>query len=154
MLQLTQEHHLSFDFLLWPQIRDNLIKHGARYELEGVMGLMCATLRLRGSFGAHFITRSNGEEPRVKEDFYQQILDTSRYGILQRFWEVVSICLHAIVASTNKLQSSPYPSSSFVNMSICSSSADTASCAFVLLAVFLTDHCRSIHILLKVSIPL
>ena len=91
MLQLTKEHHLSFDFLIWPQMRDNLIKYGARYELEGVMGLVCATLRLRGSFGADFIERRNGEEPQVKEDFYQQVFDISRYGLLQRFWEVVSV---------------------------------------------------------------
>jgi hypothetical protein len=93
MLQLTQEHHLSFDFLLWPQIRDNLIKHGHKYELEGVMGLMCCTLRLRGSFGTDFIYRQNGEEPRVKDDFYRQIFDTSNWGILSRFWEVVSSVL-------------------------------------------------------------
>jgi hypothetical protein len=91
MLQLTQEHHLSFDFLMWPQIRDNLIRHGSKYELEGVMGLMCCTLRLRGSFGADFIYRCNGDEPQVSDDFYRQIFDTSNWGILSRFWGVVCV---------------------------------------------------------------
>ncbi|KIW04976.1 uncharacterized protein PV09_04138 [Verruconis gallopava] len=86
-LQLVQEHHLAFDLILWPQMRDNLIRYGSKYELESVIGLLCCTYRIRGTFTKDFITREYNGEPQPTDEFYAQFMDISNWGILERFWK-------------------------------------------------------------------
>ncbi|KAL4860492.1 hypothetical protein BDV12DRAFT_181508 [Aspergillus spectabilis] len=86
MLQLIQDHHLSFDLLPWPQIRDNFIRHRSEYDLEHVLGLFCCMFRIRGCSGSDFITRTNDGEPQAKDDFIRQIMDSSCWCLLEEFW--------------------------------------------------------------------
>jgi hypothetical protein len=68
-------------------MRDNLIKHESKYELEHVFGLLGCTYRIRGTFAREFITREDDGEPIVSEEFYKQFTDIANWGILERFWK-------------------------------------------------------------------
>jgi hypothetical protein len=84
--QLVQDHHLAFDFIPWPQLRDNFIQLQPEYDLELVLGLFCCTLRITGWFGKEFICRENDGDPEVSEDFISHAMDTSHWCLLEKFW--------------------------------------------------------------------
>ncbi|KAL2793954.1 hypothetical protein BJX66DRAFT_305161 [Aspergillus keveii] len=86
MLQLVQDHHLSFDLLPWPQMRDNFIRHRSEYDLKHVLGLFCCMFRIRGCSGSDFITRTNDGEPQAKDDFIRRTMDSSCWCLLEEFW--------------------------------------------------------------------
>lgn len=84
--QLCQEHHLAFDFLPWPSMRDNFIHHRADCDLEHVLGLFCCTFRIKGWFGKHFITRENDGDPIVMPEFVEDFMNSSNWCLLEKFW--------------------------------------------------------------------
>ncbi|EMD91415.1 hypothetical protein COCC4DRAFT_129235 [Bipolaris maydis ATCC 48331] len=85
-LQLTRHHDLLYDLILWPQMRDNLIRYGPKHDHDAVFGLLSCTLRIRGSFRKEFIIRENDGDLQLDPSFYQKFMDISNWGILERFW--------------------------------------------------------------------
>jgi len=67
-------------------MRDNFIRHRSRYDLEHVIGLYCCALRLRDWFGRNFIHRENDGDPQVSKEFIRQIMDGSKWALLESFW--------------------------------------------------------------------
>ncbi|KAH6612172.1 hypothetical protein C7974DRAFT_92379 [Boeremia exigua] len=86
ILQLVQHHHLTFDLLPWPQLRDNFIRHSRQHDLECVVGLFCCSLRIKNWRGMSFVYRKNDEDPQVSDDFLQKIQDVSQWTLLETFW--------------------------------------------------------------------
>ena len=87
MRQLVQDHKLCFELVLWPELRDNLIMHGCNYDLQEVSGLISCTFRMRGAFSREFVTRENDGDMQIKQDFYDQFMDISNWGLLATFWK-------------------------------------------------------------------
>ncbi|KAI9373935.1 hypothetical protein BJX61DRAFT_551919 [Aspergillus egyptiacus] len=85
-IQLVQEHPLAVDVVLWPQMRDNLILHGAKYDLGSVFGLLACTCRVRGGFNQELFIRENDGDPEVHPDFYQRFMNPGQWGLLEKFW--------------------------------------------------------------------
>lgn len=67
-------------------MRDNLIKHHSKIDLQDVLGLIGCTCRIRGAFNSDFITRENDGEPQVDERFYQRFMSLDGWGLLEKFW--------------------------------------------------------------------
>lgn len=67
-------------------MRDNLILHGSKYDLESVFGLLACTCRVRGGFNKELFIRKNDGDPKVHPDFYQRFTDSSQWGLLEKFW--------------------------------------------------------------------
>ncbi|KAH3957499.1 hypothetical protein HBI81_184210 [Parastagonospora nodorum] len=86
LLQLTEAHKVEFDFILWPRFRDNLIKHGAKFDLERLVGFLACTYRIRGCFNKEFICRVNDGDLQICPSFYEQISKIENWGILESFW--------------------------------------------------------------------
>jgi hypothetical protein len=85
-LQLTREHDITYDLILWPEMRDNLIKHGVKYNSNEIWGLLSCTFRIRGCFNKDFICREEEGELHLKAEFYEQFINVENWGILERFW--------------------------------------------------------------------
>ncbi|KAI5927510.1 hypothetical protein F4810DRAFT_267933 [Camillea tinctor] len=78
-------HPVHIVAIIWPELRDQLILHWSKYNLESVFGLLSCTIRIRESFNGSFIKRENGGEPQVDEAFYQRFMHRDGWGILERF---------------------------------------------------------------------
>ncbi|KAH6649044.1 hypothetical protein BKA67DRAFT_576630 [Truncatella angustata] len=84
--QLFLEHPVYIIALLWPSLRDRLVLHWRKYNLENVFGLLSCTIRVRASFNGNFVTRENDGEPQVDETFYRRFMQEDGWGVLDRFW--------------------------------------------------------------------
>ncbi|KAF9893309.1 hypothetical protein FE257_011739 [Aspergillus nanangensis] len=84
--QLVQEHPISYDGIFWPQLRDNLIRHGDKYDMESVLGLLSCTCRVRGGFNQEIIVRKNDGDLQVHPGFHRRFHTTDEWGLLEKFW--------------------------------------------------------------------
>jgi hypothetical protein len=84
--QLLLGHPVYVIAILWPSLRDRLILHWHKYNLENVFGLLSCTVRVRSSFNGNFVVRENDGEPQVDEAFYKRFTQEDGWGILERFW--------------------------------------------------------------------
>ncbi|KAI0600327.1 hypothetical protein F4775DRAFT_590655 [Biscogniauxia sp. FL1348] len=83
--QCLIEHPVHIVAVLWPGLRDRLVLHWTKYNLENVCGLLSCTVRIRESFNGNFIKRENGGEPQVDEAFYERFIHKDGWGLLERF---------------------------------------------------------------------
>lgn len=93
--QLFTPHAPIFDYVLWPQMRDNFVKHGTKYCREEVFGLLFCTCRVRDTPNSDFLIRNtssgsggNGEENVYQVDpaFAHRITQVENWVLLDKFW--------------------------------------------------------------------
>lgn len=86
MLQLMQQHPPMYDYVVWPQMRDNFIKHGMKYCTAEVFGLLFCTCRIRGTINSHNFVCGGPDAPTVDPEFLARIWDVDGWVLLDKFW--------------------------------------------------------------------
>ncbi|KEQ68110.1 hypothetical protein M436DRAFT_29969, partial [Aureobasidium namibiae CBS 147.97] len=85
-LQLSELHPSSADLVIWPVMRDNIIRYSATLDMAAVHSLFVCTCRLRGAFNAKFIKRTNNGDLELDTAFERIFLDVEKWGLLDKFW--------------------------------------------------------------------
>jgi hypothetical protein len=85
-LQLLIPHPPLFDFVFWPQMRDNLIKYGMKYCTAHVFGLFFCTCRVRDTANTDIIAPNEGSDPKVDPNFLAKISTVDGWVLLDKFW--------------------------------------------------------------------
>lgn len=85
-LQLTVEHQWCIDLVLWPEVRESMIKNQSRMDMDAAIGLFLCSLRIRGSFNTNFVSRQNDGDLEINSEFYSRFTDTANWGLLATFW--------------------------------------------------------------------
>ncbi|OAQ96118.1 hypothetical protein LLEC1_05286 [Akanthomyces lecanii] len=85
-LQLTVEHQWCIDLVLWPKLRESMIRNQSRIDMDAAIGLFLCSLRIRGSFNTNFISRQNNGDLEISSDFYSRFTDPAHWGLLSTFW--------------------------------------------------------------------
>ncbi|OAA36803.1 hypothetical protein BBO_08082 [Beauveria brongniartii RCEF 3172] len=86
-MQLTVEHQWCIDLVVWPQLRDSMIRNQSRLDMDAVIGLFMCSLRMRGSFNnTNFISRQNEGDLEINSEFYRRFTDPDNWGLLETFW--------------------------------------------------------------------
>jgi hypothetical protein len=75
-----------FDYVVWPQMRDNFIRTGMKYCRSEVFGLLFCTCRIRDTPNSDFVTRTRGGDPEVDPKFIEKISTVEGWVLLDRFW--------------------------------------------------------------------
>lgn len=84
--QLLIPHAEGADYVIWPQMRENFIKHGKKYVDEAISGLLFCTWRIRGTPNVNFIVRGEDGEVEIDPDFLAKISTPEGWVLLERFW--------------------------------------------------------------------
>ncbi|KIX03609.1 uncharacterized protein Z518_07162 [Rhinocladiella mackenziei CBS 650.93] len=84
--QLFVPHAPVLDYIVWPQMRDNFIRHGMKYCRGEVLGLLFCTCRVRDSPNTDFVVRSGGGELQINPEFLERISDVEGWVLLRTFW--------------------------------------------------------------------
>lgn len=84
--QLFVPHPPIFDYVVWPQMRDNLIKHGLKYCRPEVFGLLFCTCRVRDTPNSDFLIRNGEANIQIDPFFLHRISNLDGMVLLDRFW--------------------------------------------------------------------
>ncbi|QKX61359.1 uncharacterized protein TRUGW13939_08507 [Talaromyces rugulosus] len=88
MMQLLFPHANLIDYIMWPQVRDNLIKHGSKYWQNEVFGLLFCTCRIRGTHNTNFPSfESEDEAFRIDVSLLERASNVHNWVILEAFWK-------------------------------------------------------------------
>jgi hypothetical protein len=79
-------HAPIFDFIAWPEVRDNFIQTGMKYCRPEVFGLLFVTCRLKDTPNADWVVRNGSEEPQIDPDFVSIFSNLDNWVLLDRFW--------------------------------------------------------------------
>lgn len=85
-MQLMVEHHWCIDLVLWPEMRENMIRNQSKMDIDAAIGLFLCSLRVRKSFNANIIVRRYDGDLELESEFYKQCTDTTNWGLLEPFW--------------------------------------------------------------------
>jgi hypothetical protein len=85
-MQLFIPHAPMIDYIVWPQIHDNFIKHGMKYCGGEVFSLLFCTCRIRDSPNANFVVRNGGADTQIDPDFLDRASNVDGWTLLGRFW--------------------------------------------------------------------
>lgn len=85
-IQLFVPHPPIFDYVVWPQLRDNFIVHGMKYCRAEVFGLLFCTCRVRNTRNTDYIVRSRGGDPQADPAFLEKIFSLDGWVLLEKFW--------------------------------------------------------------------
>ncbi|EPE04426.1 hypothetical protein F503_01430 [Ophiostoma piceae UAMH 11346] len=92
--QAKMSHSGCLDIILWGQLRANIIRNHAKYDVDKVMRKYCSSLRLRWSRDRDMLipikdNAARGDEPkethRLNPDFYARYTDLSNWGLTSDF---------------------------------------------------------------------
>jgi hypothetical protein len=86
-LQLLVPHIPGMDYVIWPQIRDNMIKYAHTFNDEEVAGLLFCTWRIRSTPNVEPIQFDEQGQLQIDPDFLARISTVDGWLLLGRFWE-------------------------------------------------------------------
>src|SRR2546429_3049453 len=84
--QLFIPHPPIIDYIPWPRMRDNLVKHWRKYDRIEAIGLFFCTSRVRDTPNSTFIIRDPGTEPYADPDFLRRASSDDGWALLEKFW--------------------------------------------------------------------
>jgi hypothetical protein len=84
--QLFVPHAPIFDYIVWPQMRDNLIESGTKYCRPEVFGLLFVCCRIRNTPNADYVIHDGAGEPGIDPVLIAKLSDIENWVILDRFW--------------------------------------------------------------------
>ncbi|KAK3177582.1 hypothetical protein K4F52_009633 [Lecanicillium sp. MT-2017a] len=84
--QLLVEHQWCVDLVIWPEIRESMIRNQSRMDMDSAIGLFLCSLRIRGSFNSHFISRQNDGDLEIDSNFYRKFTNSANWGLMETFW--------------------------------------------------------------------
>lgn len=83
--QLCYPHHSDHDYVLWPQLRANLILKQGQYDPEKVHGLFACCLKVRWPWGKNILEPKADGELGITMDFYQTFTSLNGWGVTSDF---------------------------------------------------------------------
>lgn len=83
--QLYHPHPYYADFILWPQVRANMVKHPDVYDNVDLVGMMSCCIKVRWPWNVPLLEPNDDHEFVLKPDFYRTFTDLNGWGLTKEF---------------------------------------------------------------------
>lgn len=85
--QLHHPHPYFVDFILWPQLRANLIRHEGTYDPQDVAGMLCCCLKVRWPWNKCILEPTDDGKFLVHADFFDAFNKLEGWGLTKEFMD-------------------------------------------------------------------
>lgn len=85
MEQLCHPHPHYIDFLFWPKLRANIVKHPGVYDNLDVVGMTTCCLKVRWPWNAPYLEPDDDNQFVLKPEFYNTITTLDGWGLTKEF---------------------------------------------------------------------
>jgi hypothetical protein len=82
--QWSTPHPPAFDYVIWPEIRDNFIDYGMKYCRQDVFDLLCSCCQIRDP--PDFMVYRDGVASRMDPKYLQTIYSVEGWMLTEKFW--------------------------------------------------------------------
>ncbi|KAF9894328.1 hypothetical protein FE257_007831 [Aspergillus nanangensis] len=87
LAQLQTPHPMALDFMVWPQMRRNLMRHWAKYDFVELTGYMSCCVKVRWPWGKNVLERDEEDRLQVRREFLEVFTDEGGWGVTEEFIE-------------------------------------------------------------------
>jgi hypothetical protein len=83
--QLSQSHHFFIDFICWPQLRANMIKHASLYDPVDAMTLLTCCQKVRWPWRKPFLLPNDNGDWHICPEFYSTLTRLDGWGLTDEY---------------------------------------------------------------------
>jgi len=84
--QLEHSHPYFIDFIHWPILRTNVIRHGARESAQDMLGLFLCCVKLRWPWGQNFLEPELDGTLKMRKDFVDTFTSLDGWAVTDDFF--------------------------------------------------------------------
>jgi len=85
--QLCSPHPHYIDYVMWPRLRANMIKHQHAYDPHDVVGLLTCCMKVRWHWNEPIIVPDDDGELVLRPEFREKFTNISGWGLTKEFFE-------------------------------------------------------------------
>jgi hypothetical protein len=85
--QLDGPHPHYIDYIIWPGLRANMIKHQLVYEPHDVVGLLTCCMKVRWHWNEPIVVPDDDGELVLRPEFRDQFMNLSGWGLTKEFFD-------------------------------------------------------------------
>lgn len=85
--QLEQAHSYFIDFVFWPKLRANMIRHESLHSPEDVLGMFLCCVKLRWPWGQNFLEPKEDGTLVMRQDFFETFTSLDGWGLTDDFFQ-------------------------------------------------------------------
>ncbi|KAH6880375.1 hypothetical protein B0T10DRAFT_565598 [Thelonectria olida] len=83
--QLSQSHHLFIDFICWPRLRANMIKHADLYDPVDAVTLLTCCQKVRWPWRKPFLLPNDNGDWHICPEFYSTMTRLDGWGLTDEY---------------------------------------------------------------------
>ena len=84
-LQLDREHHAMYDYILWPHVRDNMIRNLEDNDMDEVFALWSVSLKCKWPATEQFLYVDDNDSLTIKPEFFARFTSIEGWSLAPQF---------------------------------------------------------------------